>query len=100
LRQSNYLLGFLYPNKYSFEIAINKKWPKNQNDLEENKYESSTLVYYKEIDTMVPLVKASLQSPPRMQRFWSDDNVGTSKGVVEPSKGMDDKLGLNVKSSP
>jgi hypothetical protein len=57
----------VFPSKYSLEITINKKWPKNQNVLEEDKYESPTLVYYKEIDTMVPLVKACFQTPPRMQ---------------------------------
>ncbi len=61
LRQSNYLLGFMFPNKYSLEITINKKWPKNQSDPEEDKYESPTLVYFKEIDAMVPLMTSSLQ---------------------------------------
>jgi hypothetical protein len=53
-------LGFVFPNKYFLEIVINKKWPKNQSDLEENEYESPTLVYCREIDTMVPLMRASL----------------------------------------
>jgi hypothetical protein len=57
LKQSNYLLGFLFQNKYSLEITINKKWPENQCDLEDNEYESLTLIYYKETDVMVPLVK-------------------------------------------
>jgi hypothetical protein len=48
------------PNKYSLEIAINKKWLENQSDLEEDKYESSTLVYYKETNVMVPLVRIGL----------------------------------------
>jgi hypothetical protein len=61
LRQSNYLLGFMFPNKYSLEITIKKKWPKNQSDPEEDKYESPTLVYFKEIDAMVPLMTSSLQ---------------------------------------
>jgi hypothetical protein len=46
------------PNKYSLEIAINKKWLENQSDLEEDEYESLTLVYYREINEMVPLMKA------------------------------------------
>jgi hypothetical protein len=66
LRQFNYLLGFVFLNKYSLKIAINKKWPKNQSDSEENVYESLT-VYYKETSAMVPLVKENLQTPPRMQ---------------------------------
>jgi hypothetical protein len=50
----------IYVSKYSLEIAINKNWLENQSDLEEDKYESPTLVYYKETDAMVPLVKANL----------------------------------------
>jgi hypothetical protein len=50
-------LKFLSQNKYSLEITINKKWPKNQRDLEENEYKSLALVYYKEVDAMVPLLK-------------------------------------------
>jgi len=50
LRQSNYLLGFVSPNKYSLKIAINKKWLENQSNSEEDVYESLTLVYCKEID--------------------------------------------------
>jgi hypothetical protein len=53
-------------NKNSLEIAINKKWSKNENDPKEDEYESSTFVYCKEINIMVPLVKASLQTPPKM----------------------------------
>jgi len=60
LKQSNYLLGFVFPNKYSFKIAINKKWPKNQSDPKEDEYESATLVYCTKTNTMVPLVKVCL----------------------------------------
>jgi hypothetical protein len=55
------------PSKYSLEITINKKWLENQNDFDEDEYESPTLVYCREIDTMVPLVRVGLQTPPRMQ---------------------------------
>ncbi len=44
LRQSNYLLGFVYQNKYSFEIVINKKWPKNQSDLKEDQITNTCLL--------------------------------------------------------
>jgi hypothetical protein len=44
-------------NKYFVEIAINKKWPKNQNDPKEDEYESPTLVYYREINAMVLMVR-------------------------------------------
>jgi len=47
-------------NKYSFKIAINKKWPENQNDSEEDEYESPTIIYYREIDAMVPLVRVGI----------------------------------------
>jgi hypothetical protein len=49
---------------------------------------------------MVPLVKVGLQTPPRMQRYWSEDDVGMPKVGVESSRGVDGKLGLNVESSP
>jgi hypothetical protein len=83
LRQSDYLLGFVSPNKYSFENTINKKWPNNQNDLKEDKYKSPTLVYYRETNAKVPLVRDDPQTPPRMQGSWNDDDVGTPKVVVE-----------------
>jgi hypothetical protein len=35
------------PNKYFLKMAINKKWPKNESGLEEDEYESPTLVYYR-----------------------------------------------------
>jgi hypothetical protein len=41
-------------------MVINKKWSKNQNGLEEDEYESPTLVYYMETNVMVPLVRVSL----------------------------------------
>jgi hypothetical protein len=64
----------VFPNKYSF---INKKWSKNQSDLEEDEFESPTFVYCKGTNAMVPLVRANLQTPPRMQGYWSDDDIGT-----------------------
>jgi hypothetical protein len=66
LKQSNYLLGFVFPNKYSFKIAINKKWQENQSDSKEDKYESPTFVYCRETNAMAPLVKACFQTPPIM----------------------------------
>jgi len=78
----------VFLNKYSLEITINKKWLENQNNLDENEYKSPTFVYSRETYTMVPLVRASFQTPPRMQRSWNDD-IGTSKVVVESSRGME-----------
>jgi len=66
LRQSNYLLGFVFSNKYSFEITINKKWLENQSDMKENEYESPTFVYCRETNVMVPLLKTSFQTPLKM----------------------------------
>jgi hypothetical protein len=50
----------VFPNKYSLEITINKKWLENQSDVKEDKYKSPTLVYCKETNAMVPLVIAGL----------------------------------------
>jgi hypothetical protein len=88
------------PNKYSLKIAIIKKWPENQSDSEEDEYGSLTFVYCKETNIMVPLLRVGLQTPPRMQGSWNNDNVGTPKVVVESSKEMDDELGPIVESSP
>jgi hypothetical protein len=60
LKSFDYLFGFVSLNKHSFKIVINKKWLENQNNLEENEYKSPTIVYYKEIDMMVPLRKIGL----------------------------------------
>ncbi len=49
---------------------------------------------------MVPSVKASLQTSPRMQRSWSDNNTGASKAVVESSQEVEGELGPSVEGSP
>ncbi len=97
LRQSNYLLGFVFWNKYSFEITINKKWQENQSDPNKDEYESPTFVYCMEIDAMVPLVKVGVQIPLKIQGSWNDNNVETPKVVLESSKGIDGKLGHTSK---
>jgi hypothetical protein len=63
-------------------------------------YESPTLVYCREIDVMVPLMRTCLQIPLRMQGSWNDDNFEMPKAVVESSKGMDGKLNLSIEGSP
>jgi hypothetical protein len=88
------------PNKYSLEIAINKKWPKNQSDLEEYEYKSPTLVYYKEIDAIVPLVKACLQTPPRMQGSQNDDDAKMSETMAKSSWGVDGEPSPSVEGFP
>jgi hypothetical protein len=60
-------LGIVFPNKYSLKITINIKWLENQSDPKQDTYESPALIYCKETDAMVPLMKASLETPPRMQ---------------------------------
>ncbi len=70
------------------------------NDPKEDEYESPTLVYCRETNAMVPLVRASLQTPPRMEGSWSNDEVGTPKVVVESSREVDGELGPSVKGSP
>jgi len=45
-------------------------------------------------------VKVGLQTPPRMQGSWSDNNIETMEAVVESSKGVDYKPSPSVESSP
>jgi len=100
LKKPDYLLGFVSLNKYSFKITINKKWLENQSNLKENKYESPTFVYCKETYTMVPLLRTSFKTPLRMQGSWNDDDVETSEAMVKSSRGVDNKLGLNIEGFP
>jgi hypothetical protein len=88
------------PNKYSLKIAINKKWLENQNNSEQDKYKSPKIAYCRETDAMVPLARTCFQTPLRMQRSWSNDNVETLEGTVESSRGMDGELGPSVEGSP
>jgi hypothetical protein len=90
----------VFSNKYSFKITINKKWSENQSNLKENEYESPTFVYCRDTYTMVPLLRTSFKIPPRMQGSWNDDDVETSKAMVESSRVVDNKLGLNVEGFP
>ncbi len=87
-------------NKYFLKVAINKKWPENQSNPEEDKYESPTLVYCKETNTMVALAKTCFQTPLRIQGSWNDDNAETLEIMVESSKGVDSELGPSVEGFP
>ncbi len=49
---------------------------------------------------MVQLVRVGIETLPKMQGFWSNDNDEMSKAMVESCKGMDNKLAPNVKGSP
>jgi hypothetical protein len=92
-------LGFAFSNQCSSEIIINKKWLENQNDLKENEYKSPTFVYCKETNAMVPLLRISFQTPPRMQGSWNDDDVEMLEAMVESSRKVDNKPGLNMLST-
>ncbi len=61
---------------------------------------TNQLVYCRKTNTMVPLVRPSLQTPPKMQGSWTDDNTGVPKAVVESSKGVEGELGPNAKGYP
>jgi hypothetical protein len=54
----------------------------------------------KKIDAMVPLVRTSLQIPPRMQGFWNDNDNETPKIVVESSRGVDGEPSPSVEGFP
>ncbi len=45
-----------------FEEAFEKKWLKNHTNPKENAYESTICVYYKEADTLVPMVKIDVKT--------------------------------------
>jgi hypothetical protein len=90
----------VFLNKYSLKITIRKKWLENQSDLKENDYKSPTFVYCRETNPMVPLLKTSFQTPPRMQGSWSDDDVEMLEVMVVSSRGVDNELGSNVEGSP
>ncbi len=100
MKQYDYLLGFVSPNKYSLKITINIKWLENQSNPKQDKYESLTLVYSREIDTMVPLARVSLKTPSKVQGSWSDNDVEMPEVVVEPSRGVDNGLGPNIQGFP
>jgi hypothetical protein len=88
------------PNKYSFEIAINKKWPKNQSDLKEDNYESPTLIHCREPYPTVPLMRICLQTPLRVQGSWNDNAAIMLEVVVESSKEVDIKPSPSNEGSP
>ncbi len=48
----DYLLGFQAPKKINNSI-LEKKWPWNKSNVEDNPYEAPTLTYNKEMDQLV-----------------------------------------------
>ncbi len=78
-------MGFVSQNKHAFEITIKKKWPENQTDTEEDTYESPQLVSYKDMDTLVPMVKISIETTIPMLESWSDNDEDTLKDMMESS---------------
>jgi hypothetical protein len=87
-------LGFVCQNKYSFKIAINKKWPKNQSYLEEDQITNICLLQGDKHNS------ATSESWLKMQGYWNNDNDEMSKAMVESCKGMDNELAPNIKGSP
>ncbi len=49
---------------------------------------------------MVPLMRASLHIPPRMQGSWNNNDNETPKIVVESSRGMDGEPSPSVEGFP
>jgi hypothetical protein len=49
---------------------------------------------------MVPLMRASLETSPRMQGSWNDDDAGMPEVVVESSRGVDSELGPSIEGFP
>jgi hypothetical protein len=45
-----------------FKEALENKWLKNHSDPKENAYESPTCVYYKEVNTLVPMVRIDVKT--------------------------------------
>jgi hypothetical protein len=60
-------LGFASHNRNAFKNVIKKKWPETHTNLEEDSYESPTLVESKDVDALVPLVKASIQISSKIE---------------------------------
>jgi hypothetical protein len=64
-----------------------KKWLKNQTDLEENTYNSPQFVYYKDANTLVLVVKTNIEITPPMPKSWSDNDEDTKRhgGIIHGS---------------
>jgi hypothetical protein len=100
LRQIDYLLGFVSHNKYALKTTIGKKWPEYQTKLEEDTYESPNLVYYKDADVLVPIVKTCVETTPPMLESWNDSDEDTPKDVAESSMGMHNEITSNLQGYP
>jgi hypothetical protein len=56
-------------NKYAFTNTIHKKWLENHIDPTKNLNKSTTFVYCNEVDVLVLMVRASVETPPWMEDF-------------------------------
>jgi hypothetical protein len=60
-------------NKYAFTNTIHKKWSENHIDPTKSLYKSTTLVYCNEVDVLVLMVRASVETSPWMERLYNDN---------------------------
>jgi hypothetical protein len=73
----------LFPGISIHSTIIEKKWLENQIELEEDTYESPHLVYYKNADALVLVVRTCIETTPLMPKSWSDSEEDMLKDVVE-----------------
>ncbi len=99
LRQFDYLLRFVFLNKYSLDMAINNKWPKKQSDPKKNEYESNTcLLQAKRCNGATS--ESWLSNFNSNARILNDDDNGMLEAMVESSKRVDKESGPNFQNSP
>jgi hypothetical protein len=90
------MLEFVSQNKYVLETTIRKKWPKNQIDPKEDTYKSPRLVYYKDADALVPVVRTNIETMPPRLESWSDNDKDKPEDMVESSTGVHDEMVSNL----
>jgi hypothetical protein len=73
-----------------------KKVAKNQIDSEEDTYESPRLIYCKDTDMLVPVVRTSIETTLPMPKPWSDSDEDTPIDVVESSMGVHNEIPSNL----
>ncbi len=79
---------------------LEKKWPKTPIDPEEDTYKSPWLIYRKDTDTLVPVVRTSIETTPPMLESWSDNDEDMPKDMVESSMGVHNEIASNLQGSP
>jgi hypothetical protein len=91
-------LGFASKNRSALKNVIKKKCLETHTNLEEDSYESPTLVESKDVNALVPLVKAN-QILSKMGGSWNDSDEEMFQAMVESSKGVDNKPSWMEESS-